>query len=128
MIDIKNLIQEEIYKTIDILLDKKISNLENNVTKMGHIASVIDSKRNLYLIKESNDCLYEAFCLSGDIYYKGDEVYILFLNNNSNQNKIIISKVMREHTVPNSSSNGGVGGAVPPEIAAAEVREIWNEI
>ena len=79
-------IQDEIYKAIDILTDKKIGNLKFDKTRVGKIININDDKCTVLIDGEEYICTYNVKVEENDI------VRVKFPQNN-NVNKYVESVV-----------------------------------
>ena len=80
--------EEQICKAIDIILEKRFSDLKFNKTIF---ATIIKAKEDgLYELKYQ-DAVIEAYSLTGIKYKENDNVYVLIQNNDINDKKYIIS-------------------------------------
>lgn len=71
---------KEIYKTIDRLIEQRMSELEFNYTQEGKIIGILQN--NNYLVKINNED-YTIKSINNNEYLINDVVYVLVINNTS---------------------------------------------
>ena len=96
--NLEQTLSDAILKSVDIIVDKKLSELEYNTTINGQIVDDSKSKNGIYTVKYETST-FVAY--SSDIsLVNGDIVQVLISNNNSSDTRIILNKVISEETQP----------------------------
>ena len=96
--NLEQTLSDAILKSVDIIVDKKLSELEYNTTINGQIVDDSKSKNGIYTVKYETST-FVAY--SSDISLaNGDIVQVLISNNNSSDTRIILNKVISEETQP----------------------------
>ena len=88
-------IAESILDAVDILVDKKVSDLAFNKTIRGKISKVVDSSIGEYKIQYQNSYFTAYSADSSAVYQKGSEVYVEILSNDFEKNALILGTVQR---------------------------------
>lgn len=84
---------KKICRAIKIIVDAAIARAGYNKTVVATVTNVSTRTDGQYKLKYQDAILY-AYSITPDIRYNvGDRVYVLFLNNDENNDKIILSKV-----------------------------------
>ena len=88
-------VAENILDAVDILMDKKVSELQFNKTIRGKIAEVTDPSIGKYKVKYQNSYFTAYSSDSSAIYQRGSEVYVEILSNDFEKNALILGTVQR---------------------------------
>ena len=96
--NLEQTLSDAILKSVDIIVDKKLSELEYNTTINGQIVDDSKSKNGIYTVKYETST-FIAYS-SDTSLVKGDIVQVLISNNNSSDTRIILNKVISEETQP----------------------------
>lgn len=83
-------IEESICKAVDVILKKRLSELQFDKTVVATIIDTTTDNSGRYLI-QYQDIKFYAYALNGAKYKVGDVVYILTPENNSTRNRFILS-------------------------------------
>lgn len=86
---------DSILDAVDILIDKKLSNLPYDKTVRATILSIEDESLLKYKVKYQNATVY-AYATDADQSYKvNDEIYLQVPSNDFNKSPLIIGKVLK---------------------------------
>lgn len=91
----ENKIAETLVDGIEILIEKKVSDLAFNKTIRGKIAQVIDASIGEYKIQYQNSYFTAYTADSSATYQKGIDVYVEILSNDFEKNAVILGTVQR---------------------------------
>lgn len=91
----ENKIAETLVDGMEILIEKKVSDLAFNKTIRGKIAQVIDASIGEYKIQYQNSYFTAYTADSSATYQKGIDVYVEILSNDFEKNAIILGTVQR---------------------------------
>lgn len=91
---------DNILDAVDILIDKKLSNLPYDKTVRATIVEVVDESVLKYKVKYQNAFLF-AYAVDADQDYRvDDEIYLQIPSNDFNKNPLIIGKVLKTEIKP----------------------------
>jgi len=116
-----SLFQDEILKTIHLMIQDKITEIPYNTTVIGTIVSR-SLEPNQYTILFQG-VQYEAFSLGNDRFNAGDSVYILVLNNTLSNKKMILG---RTDLVPGVFGDPGFYGSFYDDAASQPATVVAN--
>ena len=88
-------IAESILDAVDILVDKKVSNLSFNKTVRAKIIEITDSSIGQYKVQYQNSYFTAYSSDSSATYQKGSDVYVEILSNDFEKNALIVGTVQR---------------------------------
>lgn len=88
-------IADSILDAVEILVDKKTSDLQFNKTIRGKISEIIDESIGKYKIQYQNSYFTAYSSDSNATYQKGSEVYVEILSNDFEKNALILGTVRR---------------------------------
>ncbi len=80
---------EELFNSVDLLIDTKVNNLNFDKTELCTVEQVKDN--NQYYVSNGS-AKYYAYASEGAKYEVGDSVYVTIPQGNYNNQKLIISK------------------------------------
>jgi len=103
-----NPIQKEIFKSIDIITDKKISDLELDKTIIATIIAHPTASENLYRILYQG-LKYDAYSSTNELYAVNDSVLVLVPDNQFSNKKIILMKEPKVAEALVTASGGSTG-------------------
>lgn len=83
---------DNILKTIDILVDKKLDELEYNTTINGQIVDASKAEKGVYTVKYETST-FTAYTTDTSLI-ENDIVQVLISHNNSNDTRIILNKIV----------------------------------
>ena len=94
MSDFEQQMSEAILNSIDVIVDKKISELDYNKTIKGLIIDDSQASKGVYSI-EYETSVFTAYTTDTSLK-KGDYVQVLISNNNSTETRVIINKIVQD--------------------------------
>ncbi len=86
-----NEFQDSIFKAVDVLLDKRVENLDTDKTITATIDTCVNMIEHQYLVNYQNGLMY-AYAQDGAAYTKDQQVYVLVPQNDMTKKKIIIGR------------------------------------
>ena len=89
-----NAIQQQICDAIDIIINKRVANLQFDKTVRATIVSVEDQSIGKYKVKYQ-DSVFFAYSDPDKTYKKGAQVYVQIPSNDYNKPKLIIGSVKK---------------------------------
>ena len=89
-------IPEQIFQSIDLLVDNKINKLSFDRTEEAVVTDASRASEGIYTVS-SGTVSYIAYSESRN-YRNNDHVYVAIMNNDFTQQKVIISRVFDEVT------------------------------
>lgn len=89
-----NTIEEQVCDAIDVLINKRIANLQFDRTVRGTIKSVEDASIGKYLV-QYQDSVFYAYSDPDETYKKGAQIYVQIPSNDFNKTKRIIGAVKK---------------------------------
>lgn len=88
-------IADQVLDAVDIIVDKKVSELQFNKTIRGRISEIIDESIGKYKIQYQNSYFTAYSSDSNFKYQKNSEVYVEILSNDFEKNALILGTVRR---------------------------------
>ena len=86
-------IANQIFESIDILVDKKLEELEFNITLICQIEEAPDSTDIIQV--RYQDSIFDAYPIGAHSYQKGDQVLVLIPNNDMKRKKYILGSAVK---------------------------------
>jgi len=85
-------IQNSVYKTIDVIVKKRIEDLHLDKTIECIVENCVDLETGKYRVKYGAG-FFDAYSINGEVYFPNTAIYVLVPENDFNNKKTIIGKV-----------------------------------